>query len=150
MSGEVDRVRANEAALEAAIKSNQEKAFGKQEFSQMDWIKLNEELQRDPETGKYFIETRNEKFNRKFGNNPFILIGAAGTAVCLTAGLYGMLAKSSAFQQKMMRGRVIAQGFTFGSVFVGLAIAIKNSLDKKNTVSTRIPTAEAGAATTSE
>merc|ERR1712142_607653 len=135
MSGPVDRVRANEAAVEAAIKESQEKAFGKQDFSQMDWIKLNQELQVDPKTGDFYTETRNEKFQRKFGNNPFILIGGISTAACLTAGLYGMLAKNSVFQQKMMRGCVVAQGFTFGSVFVGLAIALKNQLDRRSAVS---------------
>ena len=75
MSGEVDRVRANEAALEAAKSANREKQFGKTEFSQLDWIKLNEDLRRDRETGELFEETKKEKFSRKFGHNPFVFIG---------------------------------------------------------------------------
>jgi len=137
MSSNIDRIRANEAAVEAAITKNHEKVFGKQEFSEMDWIKLNQEISVDRDTGKYYDETNSEKFNRKFGNNPFILIGSVATGFCLTAGIYGMLAKNSNFQQKMMRGRVIAQGFTFGAIGIGLAITLKNNLDKRRAVSTR-------------
>ena len=79
MSGEVDRARDRVAILrDQSIRAKQENKFDKMdetEFSQMDWVKLKQELDTDPNTGKTYQESRNEKFSRKFGSNPFILIG---------------------------------------------------------------------------
>jgi hypothetical protein len=51
--------------------------------------------------------------------NPFIPLGAMGTAGCLMVGLVSFVRKDSAKSQTMMRGRIAAQGFTVIAMCIG-------------------------------
>ena len=51
--------------------------------------------------------------------NPFIPLGAIGTAGCLMVGLVSFVRKDSAKSQTMMRGRIAAQGFTVIAMCIG-------------------------------
>ena len=164
---EIDRVRANDATLEAAKQARMEKQMEKQGFTQLDWINLNKELQVNPATGKKYGDavSSTEKMSSVFGSNPFILIGKENTtstchaaaalnylnvfsisplllggfatAGCLCMGLKNVISRNSQAQQKFMRGRVAAQGFTFTAILFGFAIAVKEQMERKVTVTTR-------------
>ena len=51
--------------------------------------------------------------------NPFIPLGAMGTAGCLMVGLVSFVRKDSAKSQTMVRGRIAAQGFTVIAMCIG-------------------------------
>ena len=65
--------------------------------------------------------------------------GGLATVGCLVGGLKNVLARDSGRQQTFMRGRVLAQGFTFGAIALGVVFAFKEKLSKqqKNAVTTR-------------
>ena len=65
--------------------------------------------------------------------------GGLATGGFLAAGLYAVIARNSRMQQMMMRGRVLAQGVTFGAIGIGVGMALKQNIDKKRAVTTRIP-----------
>ena len=81
MSGpQIDVVRSaqaeREAAFEARVKEiNERNKKPNTDFTEFDWVKLNQELSTDPTTGKKYLETSMEKTSRTFGQNPFIWIG---------------------------------------------------------------------------
>ena len=56
----------------------------------------------------------------KVKKNPFIPLGLAGTVYFLTRGIFSM--GNPHQSQRMMRGRVLAQGFTVTALIVGFAI----------------------------
>merc|ERR1711992_432339 len=145
MSGpQIDVVRSSqaerEASFEAKIKEiNERNKKPTTDYTEFDWVKLNQELSTDPTTGQKYLETSMEKTSRTFGQNPFIWIGGLATGGFLAAGLYAVIARNSRMQQMMMRGRVLAQGVTFGAIGIGVGMALKQNIDKKRAVTTRIP-----------
>jgi hypothetical protein len=56
--------------------------------------------------------------------------GMAATVFFLSYGIYGMRKGDSVLQQKMMRGRVLAQGFTIITLVVGSLLM--SSLGRKH------------------
>ena len=56
---------------------------------------------------------------RKFKENPLIPIGGLVTIGFLTNGLFKFGRKDSAGSQVMMRGRIVAQGFTVVALMSG-------------------------------
>lgn len=67
----------------------------------------------------------------KVKKNPFIPLGLGGTVYFLGKGILNMGNKH--VSQQMMRGRVIAQGFTLTALLVGLFVeSLQSSNDKKN------------------
>lgn len=64
-------------------------------------------------------ETFSEKLVRKFSAEPLIPIGAIVTVGFLTAGLRAFHGGDSLTAQKLMRGRVLAQGFTVAAMLIG-------------------------------
>merc|ERR1712242_17703 len=145
MSGpQIDVVRSTqaerEASFEAKIKEiNERNKKPSSDFTEFDWVKLNQVLSTDPTTGQKYIETSMEKTSRTFGQNPFIWIGGLATTGFLGAGLYAVISRNSRMQQNMMRGRVVAQGLTFGAIGMGVGLALKQNFEKKRAVTTRIP-----------
>ncbi len=65
-------------------------------------------------------ESAQEKFKRKFAENPFVPIGCLLTAAALTYGLYSFKSGRRQMSQTMMRARIGAQGFTVLSILVGI------------------------------
>ena len=57
-------------------------------------------------------ETFTEKLNRKFSSEPLVPIGCLVTLTCLGAGLRAFNQGQAGRSQMLMRGRVLAQGFT--------------------------------------
>jgi len=73
-------------------------------------------------------ETFKEKFLRKTGENPFVPIGCLGTAGALIFGLRAFKQGKTQQSQMMMRGRIVAQGFTVVAIIFGvLSTALKQS-----------------------
>jgi len=71
-------------------------------------------------------ETFKEKFMRKTKENPFVPIGCLGTAGALMWGLRAFNQGKTRQSQLMMRGRIVAQGFTVVAIIVGvLSSALK-------------------------
>lgn len=77
----------------------------------------------------YREETFQEKLYRKTGENPFIPIGLAVTTYALVSGLWTLRTGDRVKSQKMMRLRVVAQGFT---VFALLAGVLYSATKKKS------------------
>lgn len=76
--------------------------------------------------GIFQTETFKEKFMRKFKENPFVPIGCVGTAGALMWGLRAFNQGKTRQSQLMMRGRIVAQGFTVVAIIVGvLGTALK-------------------------
>ncbi|CAG2170700.1 unnamed protein product, partial [Oppiella nova] len=76
---------------------------------QLEWTELREKL--------HDISVQNDnnfvnKIVSKTKENPLVPIGICATTFCLTYGLIAMRRGDSRKQQLMMRGRVLAQGFT--------------------------------------
>ncbi|XP_069553080.1 HIG1 domain family member 2A, mitochondrial [Brachyistius frenatus] len=65
-------------------------------------------------------ETIKEKLIRKIKDNPFVPIGCLGTAGALTYGLRAFHRGKNKQSQLLMRGRIIAQGFTVVAIIVGV------------------------------
>ena len=57
------------------------------DYENFDWVALTKEIRSSPETGKAYVETDWEKFQRKFGDNPLVPIGCAVTTACLVSGI---------------------------------------------------------------
>ena len=93
-----------------------------------EWIELRKQL--DSTTGSpdgtiwRDKETTSEKFQRKVMQNPLVPVGCALTTICLAAGLVSFGRKNSHASQMLMRGRILAQGFTvvglIGGIMYGL------------------------------
>eukprot|EP00090_Calanus_glacialis_P044850 TRINITY_DN8044_c0_g1_i1.p1 TRINITY_DN8044_c0_g1~~TRINITY_DN8044_c0_g1_i1.p1 ORF type:complete len:136 (-),score=47.76 TRINITY_DN8044_c0_g1_i1:144-551(-) len=106
----------------------QQKKAGKKEDIQIDefeWIKLNQELAINRESGKKHQESGNEKLMRKFKENPLIPIGCLLTTGFLVNGLFKFARRDMAASQTMMRGRIAAQGFTIFALLGGVAAQVK-------------------------
>ena len=70
-----------------------------------------------------YKETTGEKFKRKFAMEPMIPLGCVATVGILVAGLANFRKGGSAStSQKMMRFRVIAQGFTVAAFVAGAGV----------------------------
>ena len=67
-------------------------------------------------------ETVLGKFWGKTKQDPLVPIGAAMTAGVLGAGLYSMYQNNPSLSQRMMRIRIVAQGFTVVVLCVGEAL----------------------------
>lgn len=65
-------------------------------------------------------ETTAQMVWRKLKENPFIPIGLAGTFFFLSRGIMNM--GNAQVSQKMMRGRILAQGFTLVAIVGGIAL----------------------------
>lgn len=65
-------------------------------------------------------ETFKEKFLRKTKENPFVPIGCLGTAGALFYGLRAFHQGKTRQSQLLMRGRILAQGFTVVALVVGV------------------------------
>ena len=57
------------------------------DYENFDWVALTKEIRSSPETGRSYVETDWERFQRKFGDNPLVPIGCALTTGCLISGI---------------------------------------------------------------
>ncbi|OBZ76178.1 Respiratory supercomplex factor 1, mitochondrial [Grifola frondosa] len=69
--------------------------------------------------GMVSTETYQEKFQRKFKENPFVPLGALGTAIALTIASNQMRKRNSKSMNNWLRMRVIMQGATIAAVVGG-------------------------------
>ncbi|XP_065556281.1 HIG1 domain family member 2A, mitochondrial-like [Artemia franciscana] len=97
--------------------------------AELEWIRVREEVGLGPADALH-NETFKEKMKRKFSENPFIPIGAALTIAALGRGLWHMQTGNAKKSQVMMRGRILAQGFTVLALVAGVFIASQKSLKK--------------------
>jgi len=65
------------------------------------------------------------KLVRKCSAEPLVPMGALLTVGCLTAGLRAFHKGQAATSQKLMRGRVLAQGFTVVVMLAGAAYGLE-------------------------
>ena len=72
-----------------------------------------------------------DKDNMFGGRNPLVPIGCFATAVVLCRGVLTMYQGDKILSQKMMRGRILAQGVTIVTIAAGAIIARTESLRKK-------------------
>jgi len=94
----------------------------REEFTQLDWITLKNDI------GSVQVqqsETAGQKFERKFKENPLVPIGCGLTATALCFGLWNFSHGRSHMSQKMMRMRIAAQGFTVVALMLGI---VKSSM----------------------
>lgn len=89
---------------------------------ELDWIAVREESMFMPPD-----ETTQEKLIRKIRENPFVPIGCTATVGALVYGLYNFYHGRSQMSQYMMRARVLAQGFTFIAILVGMSVASRKT-----------------------
>merc|ERR1711973_405286 len=89
----------------------------------IDRAKLEEEIRSD-ESGKKYMESDKEKFQRKVAENPWVPVGATATTGILILGLISFATKRTRYSQLLMRARIVAQGGTF---FALLAAVIKSA-----------------------
>jgi len=102
------------------------------ESAELEWVQLNKTLSKLKKVdGEGPAETGKERLIRKVKQNPFIPIGAFGTAGCLMFGLVSFVRKDSAKSQTLMRGRIAAQGFTVFAVCVGIVISAQEAIAKR-------------------
>ncbi|XP_045769629.1 HIG1 domain family member 2A, mitochondrial [Maniola jurtina] len=93
------------------------------EPTDLDWLQLRRDM-----GPVHRVETTKEKFIRKFSENPFVPIGCLATAGALSYGLWCFRTKRSKLSQKMMRVRIVAQGFTIAALVVGVVMGAGKSL----------------------
>uniref|UniRef100_A0A1B6EH42 HIG1 domain-containing protein n=1 Tax=Clastoptera arizonana TaxID=38151 RepID=A0A1B6EH42_9HEMI len=86
--------------------------------SELQWIKLRKDI------GLVDEESIKEKFIRKFKESPLVPIGALATTLCLLFGLQSMRKGRSRHSQLLMRGRILAQGFTVVAIITGLGYTV--------------------------
>ncbi|XP_071539872.1 HIG1 domain family member 2A, mitochondrial [Panulirus ornatus] len=87
------------------------------DFTELDWITLKNDI------GSIELEnqeTVKDKFIRKFQDNPFVPIGCGLTTCALCCGLWCFSSGRTRSSQKMMRFRVLAQGFTVAAMMFGI------------------------------
>jgi len=97
------------------------------EVDEFEWIQLNKELAVNRDTGKKHQEAPSEKLVRKFKENPFLPIGCGATTFFLVNGLFKFGRKDSEGSQKMMRGRIVAQGFTIMALLTGIVVSMRKN-----------------------
>ncbi|XP_054258557.1 HIG1 domain family member 2A, mitochondrial [Macrosteles quadrilineatus] len=88
---------------------------------EFNWLQTRKEVGL-PDLSAFNDETGSEKFMRKFKENPLVPIGCLLTTTCLTLGLMSMKKGDKKMSQLMMRGRILAQGFTLVALVTGLCI----------------------------
>jgi len=111
---------------------NEGTSVQKMEEAELEWVQLNKTLSKLKKIdGDGHAETSKERFIRKVKQNPFIPIGALGTAGCLVMGLVSFIRKDSQRSQMLMRGRIASQGFTVIAVCIGVVISAKEALVKQ-------------------
>ncbi|XP_017282193.1 HIG1 domain family member 2A, mitochondrial [Kryptolebias marmoratus] len=71
-------------------------------------------------TPKIKDESFKDKFIRKTKENPFVPIGCLGTAGMLMYGLRAFHQGKTRQSQLLMRGRILAQGFTVVAIIAGV------------------------------
>jgi len=122
--------------LKQKFKEMQKQKENKKEIDidEFEWIKLNQELAINRESGKKHQESANEKLMRKFKENPLIPIGCLLTTGFLVNGLFKFGRRDMAGSQKMMRGRIAAQGFTIFALLFGVGAQIKQKVWVKPSV----------------
>ncbi|XP_063231253.1 HIG1 domain family member 2A, mitochondrial [Bacillus rossius redtenbacheri] len=91
----------------------------------IDWVQLRKDMD------SIRVETIQEKFERKFKENPFVPIGCVATAGVLLYGLWCFRLGRTRMSQYMMRARIAAQGFTVAALIVGIGISA-NNVSKQN------------------
>ena len=74
-----------------------------------------------------------EKLVRKTTAEPLVPIGAVATLACLGAGLRAFHKGQAATSQRLMRGRVLAQGFTVVVMLAGAAYGFKPGGERPKT-----------------
>ena len=77
------------------------------------------------------METTLEKMQRKFSAEPFIPIGTLLTVGFLGAGLRAFHSGKSRTAQYLMRGRVLAQGFTVAVFLAGSFMGLVNKGERQ-------------------
>merc|ERR1712083_639677 len=97
------------------------------EMDEFEGIQLNKELAVNRDTGKKHQEAPSEKLVRKFKENPFLPIGCGATTFFLVNGLFKFGRKDSEGSQKMMRGRIVAQGFTVMALLTGIMVSMRKN-----------------------
>merc|ERR1712192_363577 len=97
------------------------------EVDEFEWIQLNKELAVNRDTGKKHQEAPSEKLVRKFKENPFLPIGCGATTFFLVNGLFKFGRKDSEGRRKMMRGRIVAQGFTIMALLTGIVVSMRKN-----------------------
>ncbi|XP_054167533.1 HIG1 domain family member 2A-like [Oppia nitens] len=96
---------------------------------ELEWIELHEKLiDINLKTNENFMT----KSIRKFKENPFVPIGICATTFCLVYGLICLRKGDSKTQQKMMRGRIMAQGFTVTAIISGLMYSLVQKTKQKD------------------
>ncbi|CAM9703035.1 unnamed protein product [Phaeothamnion confervicola] len=65
------------------------------------------------------------KFQRKAKDDPFVPIGAFATIAFLGSGLYAFQKGHQRLSQKLMRGRVLAQGATVAVLMLGATMGAR-------------------------
>ncbi|CAH0719979.1 unnamed protein product, partial [Brenthis ino] len=96
--------------------------MAKEEPTDLDWIQLRREM-----GPAQHVETTQEKFTRKFRENPFVPIGCLATAGALTYGLWCFRTGRTKLSQRMMRLRIVAQGFTIAALVAGVVMTTGKS-----------------------
>ncbi|XP_075975397.1 HIG1 domain family member 2A, mitochondrial [Anticarsia gemmatalis] len=93
------------------------------EPNDLDWVQLRKEM------GTHqHVETTQEKFVRKFSDNPFVPIGCLATVGALSYGLWTFRTGRKRMSQQMMRLRIVAQGFTIAALVGGVMMTTGKSL----------------------
>jgi len=83
-------------------------------------------------------ETFLQKLSRKCTAEPLVPLGAAITVGCLTTGLRAFHKGNAIDAQKLMRGRVLAQGFTVCMMIMGAYAGFKPGGDKPKDYETKL------------
>eukprot|EP00941_MAST-03F_sp_MAST-3F-sp1_P003085 g3085.t1 len=98
-----------------------EKSSSREPFPSFDFVE-DEELLHVPVLAPE-AETTFQKFKRKFSSEPLVPLGFLTTAGVLTAGLWTFKkGNDPAKAQRLMRYRVVAQGFTVAAFGAGAAL----------------------------
>lgn len=104
----------------------------KVDMATFDWATLETEL-RTNKAGKNYMESNQERFKRKMWENPLVPIGAGLTTVVLIIGIGGFATKRTQLSQRMMRWRILAQGFTVAGLIGGVLFNLKKNQNKLKT-----------------
>lgn len=91
-------------------------------MTSLEWQNLMEEMQAINNATN--TETFKERAIRKSKEQPLVPIGCLATVGCLTMGLFSLYKGDQIKQQRFMRGRVLAQGFTIAVVAVALISSV--------------------------
>ncbi|XP_044306878.1 HIG1 domain family member 2A, mitochondrial [Varanus komodoensis] len=80
-----------------------------------------------PTAFRFREESFKDRFVRKTRENPLVPIGCLCTAGALTYGLICFSRGNSRQSQRMMRARVLSQGFTVAALLVGVVVTALKS-----------------------